>query len=94
MSNKFPDTVACWQDTRIADVPSANIFDPAVRVQLHWSDIEEAVERGAIVPSQAHALWAFWASSDSPQRVADASAAAPNERPGRKASNSVFNLSS
>jgi len=69
MSKKFPDTIASWQHTTAADVPSDNIFNPDIRVQLSWSDIEDAVERGAIIPSEAHALWALWASSDSPQRV-------------------------
>jgi len=70
MFKNFPDTVAAWQETQTAQSPADNLFHPSVRVQLSWSDIEDAVARGAVVPEQAHALWAFWASSDSPQRLA------------------------
>jgi len=69
MVDKFPDTVAIWHEPTAADSPSANIFHSAVRVQLSWADIEDAVERGAIVASEAHALWALWACLDSPQRI-------------------------
>jgi hypothetical protein len=65
-----PDTIsleeeaAPWASTELDDV-----FNPAVRVMLGWRDLETAVEQGAVVPSQAHALWAGWASQGSPQRV-------------------------
>jgi hypothetical protein len=65
-----PDTIsleeeaAPWASTELHDV-----FDPAVRVMLSWRDLEAAVELGAVVPAQAHALWASWASQGSPQRV-------------------------
>jgi hypothetical protein len=62
------DTIAMeetqWQATHVDDV-----FRPTVRVQLSWKDVESAVERGAVVPQQAHALWAGWASPASGLRV-------------------------
>jgi hypothetical protein len=69
------DTIAMdetqWQATHVDDV-----FLPNVRVQLTWKDVEAAVERGAVVPQQAHALWAGWASPTSGMRVG-ASGVAP-----------------
>lgn len=63
-----PDTIAIeetqWQHTQLDDV-----FLPSVRVQLAWKDVEAAVERGAVVPQKAHALWAGWASPTSGMRV-------------------------
>ena len=58
------------ESTRYAETHSEDVFVPGVRVQLSWKDIEEAVANGAIVPSEAHSLWAAWASSGSPQRLA------------------------
>ena len=52
-----------WQATQVDDV-----FLPSVQVQLGWSDIEAAVSRGAIVPTEAHGLWAGWAAPGSPLR--------------------------
>ena len=69
--NDGPDTIsledeaAPWASTQVEDV-----FDPAVRVTLGWRDVEAAVEQGAVVPAQAHALWAGWASQGAPQRMA------------------------
>jgi hypothetical protein len=66
-----PDTIQLeddkpgWASTQVDDV-----FDPAVRVSLGWRDLEAAVEAGAVVPSQAHALWAGWAAQGAPQRAA------------------------
>lgn len=82
MTQDNPDTVAMeeashWDTTQLEDV-----FLPAVRVQLAWKDIESAVANGAVVPAQAHTLWAAWAAPGSPTRVAVASLAAA---PGRKA---------
>jgi hypothetical protein len=65
-----------WASTHVDDV-----FDPAVRVSLSWRDLEAAVEAGAVVPSQAHALWAGWASQGSPQRVAQPAPATAVARP-------------
>jgi len=94
MSKTFPDTIASWQNTTAADLPSGNIFNPDIRVQLSWADIEDAVERGAIVPSEAHALWALWASSDSPQRVLADQTAVTRDVPQQrsKPGNSLFGL--
>lgn len=52
-----------WEATQVDDV-----FLPAVQVQIGWREVEAAVERGAIVPSQAHGLWASWAAPGSPLR--------------------------
>lgn len=52
-----------WEATHVDDV-----FLPSVQVQLGWSDVEAAVAQGAIVPTQAHALWATWAAPGSPLR--------------------------
>ncbi len=68
MNNDNPDTIAIeetqWIHTEVDDV-----FLPSVRVQLGWKDVEAAVESGAVVPRQAHALWAAWASPTSGLRV-------------------------
>lgn len=68
MHNDNPDTIAIeesnWIHTEVDDV-----FLPSVRVQLAWKDVEAAVERGAVVPQQAHLLWATWAASTSGLRV-------------------------
>jgi len=68
-----------WDATQLEDV-----FIPSVRVQLGWSDVEAAVERGAIVPSAAHALWATWAAPGAATRLraeAAFAAAALDSRP-------------
>lgn len=68
MHNDSPDTIAMeeshWAATDVDDV-----FLPSVRVQLGWREVDEAVTQGAIVPQQAHALWASWASPTSNLRV-------------------------
>lgn len=69
MSKDNPDTMMMdeqshWESTHVDDV-----FLPSVRVQLGWADVETAVDRGAIVPTQAHALWASWALPGSATRV-------------------------
>jgi len=69
MNTDNPDTVMMdeqshWEATQMEDV-----FLPSVRVQLGWADVENAVNQGAIVPAQAHALWASWALPGSPTRV-------------------------
>lgn len=68
MNKDNPDTFVMeeqseWEATQVDDV-----FLPSVQVQLGWSDVEAAVARGAIVPTQAHALWAAWAAPGSPLR--------------------------
>ncbi len=68
MNNDSPDTMSMdetqWAATHVDDV-----FLPSVRVQLGWREVETAVTQGAIVPQQAHALWAGWASATSGLRV-------------------------
>ena len=59
------DEAALWAATQMDDV-----FDPAVRITLGWRDVEAAVQQGAVVPAQAHALWAGWAAHGAPQRMA------------------------
>lgn len=81
MHNEHPETIPSeeslpWEITQAEDV-----FLPSVRVRLGWADIEAAVERGAIVPSEAHALWASWASPGSDQRVSAAELAPPAAQP-------------
>ncbi len=83
MSPDNPETLSMedsqWDATQLEDV-----FIPSVRVQLGWNDVEAAVERGAIVPAAAHALWAAWAAPGAPTRLrAEASfaAAALDSRP-------------
>lgn len=68
MNKDNPDTFVMedqseWEATQVDDV-----FLPSVQVQLGWKDIEAAVALGAIVPTQAHALWASWAAPGSPLR--------------------------
>ena len=52
-----------WEATQVDDV-----FLPSVQVLIRWSDVEAAVARGAIVPTEAHGLWASWAAPGSPLR--------------------------
>ena len=52
-----------WEATQVDDV-----FLPSVQVQIGWREVEAAVERGAIVPAEAHGLWACWAAPGSPLR--------------------------
>lgn len=69
MQHDNPDTIAIedtqWQHTVVDD-----LFLPSVHVQVGWKDVESAVESGAVLPQQAHALWATWASPNSGMRVA------------------------
>lgn len=88
MSQDNPDTIPTEEDTHWEATQVDDVFLPAVRVQLGWADVESAVARGAIVPAQAHALWASWAMPGSPTRVvadelvqALAPAAAPAAQP-------------
>jgi hypothetical protein len=70
MSQDFPNTVLMWEPTRNEGSQFDDIFDPDVRVLLSWRDVEAAVEVGAVVPSEAYALWAYWAAPSSPARLA------------------------
>ncbi len=70
MSNSnHPVTLPGEEKTRWAETVAEDVFLPSVRIQLAWSDFETALEQGAIVPRQAHALWASWAMPGSPNRM-------------------------
>ncbi len=70
MSQDFPNTVLMWESTRDEGSHFEELFDPDVQVLLSWRDVEAAVEVGAVVPSEAYALWAYWAAPGSPARLA------------------------
>jgi hypothetical protein len=70
MSHDNPDTIPQAEQTRWLETHADDVFLPSVRVQLAWRDVEVAVERGAIVPQQAHSLWASWAMPGSNTRLA------------------------
>jgi hypothetical protein len=63
------DTVAMEDATQWAATQVDDVFLPTVRVKLGWADVEAGVESGAILPQQAHALWAGWAAPGSDTRV-------------------------
>jgi len=69
MNTDNPETVSMDEPTRWAETVADDVFQPSVKVQLRWSDIESAVEQGAVAPRHAHALWAGWAMPGSPTRV-------------------------
>jgi len=70
MKQEFADTVAMWASTRADGLSNEEIFTPDVKVLLSWADVEAAVDVGAVVPSEAYALWAYWAAPGSPARKA------------------------
>jgi hypothetical protein len=70
MSKDFANTVLMWEPTRDQGSHFDEIFDSDVKVLLSWRDVEAAVEVGAVVPSEAYALWAYWAAPGSPARLA------------------------
>ncbi|MDR3367629.1 DUF2157 domain-containing protein [Rhodoferax sp.] len=70
MSKNDADMVGSGLGTRSADASGDDVFAPGVRVQLSWQDLEAAAGRGAILPTDARAMWAGWAAADSPQRLA------------------------
>lgn len=82
MTRDNPDTISMgdetshWEATQVEDV-----FLPTVRVQLSWRDVEDAVANGAIVPAEAHSLWATWAMPGAPTRVVSAPAYPPSGMP-------------
>ncbi|AOW14359.1 hypothetical protein LPB72_03570 [Hydrogenophaga crassostreae] len=73
MKNDNPDTFPEAEQTRWQETVAEDVFLPTVRVQLNWSDVEAAVAQGAIVPQQAHALWAAWAMPGSETRLSASS---------------------
>jgi hypothetical protein len=84
MSKDFANTVLMWEPTRDQGSHFDEIFDPDVKILLSWRDIEAAVEVGAVVPSEAYALWAHWAAPSSPARLAAQAALAPHADPGAR----------
>jgi hypothetical protein len=93
MNKDFPNTVLLWEHTRNDESGGADIFEPDVKVLLSWKDVEAAVEVGAVVPSEAYTLWAYWAAPGSPVRLA-AQAIAPSMPGPAAASESVAAASS
>jgi hypothetical protein len=69
MHKEASDTFPEAEQTRWQETVAEDVFLPSVRVQLNWGDVQAAVEQGAIVPQQAHALWASWAMPGSPTRL-------------------------
>ena len=68
MNKDNPDTFVMEDQSEWAATQMDDVFLPSVQVQLSWGDVEAAVARGAIVPTQAHSLWAAWAAPGSPLR--------------------------
>ncbi len=66
-----PDTTSMDGDTDWQPTLAEDVFQPEIKVQVSWRDIEQAVVRGAIVPAEAYSLWAQWAAPGSPNRVED-----------------------
>ncbi len=83
MNQGFPNTVATWEPTQYEDTCADDVFLPYVRVVISWTDIEAAVQAGAIVPSEAHLLWSHWAAPGSPTREAAIHMARPVVSPGK-----------
>ena len=69
MNKEASDTFPEGEQTRWQETLADDVFLPSVRVQLNWRDVEAAVAQGAIVPQQAHALWANWAMPGSETRL-------------------------
>lgn len=69
MHNDNPDTIPREEPAQWPITHTEDVFLPAVRVQLTWGDLQAAVEQGAVLPSEAHALWASWAAPGSPLRA-------------------------
>lgn len=73
-----PDTVIVDEQTHWEATQMEDVFLPSVRVQVSWADLEKAVSAGAVVPTQAHALWAAWAAPGSSTRVGASMMSRPN----------------
>jgi hypothetical protein len=74
MNTEASDTFPEAEQTRWQETLAEDVFLPSVRVQLNWRDVEAAVAQGAIVPQQAHALWANWAMPGSETRLSSSAA--------------------
>ena len=72
MNKDNTDTFPESEHTRWLETHAEDVFLPTVRVQIHWRDVESAVENGGIVAAQAHSLWATWAMPGSPTRLGSA----------------------
>jgi hypothetical protein len=70
MNQDFQNTVLLWEHTRDNGSGGEDTFEPDVKVLLSWKDVEAAVAVGAVVPTEAYALWAYWAAPGSPARLA------------------------
>jgi hypothetical protein len=70
MNQDFENTVMLWEHTRDHGSRGVDTFEPDVKVLLSWKDVEAAVAVGAVVPTEAYALWAYWAAPGSPARLA------------------------
>ena len=79
MNKEASDTFPEGEQTRWQETLAEDVFLPSVRVQLSWRDVEAAVAQGAIVPQQAHALWANWAMPGSETRLSSSASEAPRE---------------
>lgn len=77
MNKEASDTFPEAEQTRWQETLAEDVFLPSVRVQLNWRDVEAAVAQGAIVPQQAHALWANWAMPGSETRLSSSVSDAP-----------------
>lgn len=69
MSQDNPDTMPLTPVTRWSETQPDDVFSPEVRVILSWKEVEDAVVQGAVLPSMAHTLWAYWAAPGSSTRV-------------------------
>lgn len=69
MNKDNTDTFPESEHTRWLETHAEDVFLPSVRVQIKWHDVESAVENGGIVATQAHSLWATWATPGSPTRL-------------------------
>lgn len=77
MNTEASDTFPEAEQTRWQETLAEDVFLPSVRVQLNWRDVEAAVAQGAIVPQQAHALWANWAMPGSETRLSASASDVP-----------------
>ena len=77
MNKEASDTFPEGEQTRWQETLADDVFLPSVRVQLNWRDVEAAVAQGAIVPQQAHALWANWAMPGSETRLSASASESP-----------------
>ena len=80
MKNDNPDTLPETERTRWLETHAEDVFLPSVRVLLQWRDVEFAVDQGGVVASEAHAMWANWATPGSPTRLSAEDDIVPADR--------------